>query len=193
MGHLFNAMKPLLADLASTIFFALLIAITGNVYWATGIGIAVGVGQVIVQMLRGKPIAVMQWMSLALVVVFGTLTLYFHDARFVMVKFTIAHLAVAAAMMTPNWMGRYLPPIVTQNLSRRELTFYSAIWPVMMTALAIGNLYVGFTMSQAAWQWFLGVVSPGAPWVLFALQYVTIRLRVRAVMRQRAAVMVPAE
>ncbi|MEJ1969323.1 MAG: septation protein IspZ [Rhizomicrobium sp.] len=187
MSNLINALKPLIADLASSLFFAALIAVTGNVYLATGIGIAVGIGQLVVQKFRGQPIALMQWTSLALVVVFGSLTLYFHDARFVMVKFTIAHLAIGAAMLRPNWMSRYLPKIVTDTLSVRELTFYGAMWPVMMAALAVGNLYVGFTMSQAAWAFFLGVVSPAAPWALFAIQYATIRVHVTRIIRRRMA------
>jgi intracellular septation protein len=187
MRNLIEALKPLVADLASSIFFAALLAITGNIYLATAVGIAVGIGQVWVQMLRRRPIATMQWMSLALVIVFGTLTLYLHDPRFVMVKFAIGHIAVGAVMLKPNWMSRYLPVIVTDNLSVRELTFYSAMWPVMMFALAVGGLYVGLEIGQAAWTWFLGVVSPAAPWVLFAVQYVLIRLHVRGVIRRRMA------
>lgn len=187
MRNLIEALKPLVADLASSIFFAALLAITGNIYLATAVGIAVGIGQVWVQMLRRRPIATMQWMSLALVIVFGTLTLYLHDPRFVMVKFAIGHIAVGAVMLKPNWISRYLPVIVTDNLSVRELTFYSAMWPVMMFALAVGGLYVGLEIGQAAWTWFLGVVSPAAPWVLFAVQYVLIRLHVRGVIRRRMA------
>lgn len=190
------AMKPLLADLASTIFFAALLAITGNVYIATGVGIAVGVGQFAIQRIRRRPVATMQWMSLLLVIVFGTLTLYFHDPRFVMIKFTIGKLAIGAAMIKPNWMSRYLPQIVTDTLSRFELTLYSAMWPVMMFGLAAANLYIGFTMSQAAWTFFLGVITPAAPWVLFGLQYLMIRLHVRGIIRRRmatAAAAVPAE
>ncbi|HEX2593624.1 MAG TPA: septation protein IspZ [Rhizomicrobium sp.] len=187
MNGLAEAIKPLVADLASTILFAILIAVTGNIFLATGLGIALGIGQVLVQKLRGKEIALMQWMSLVLVVVFGTLTLYFHDPRFVMVKFTIAHIAIGAVMITPNWMSRYLPKIVTDTLSARELTFYSAMWPVMMFGLAAANLYIGFEMSQAAWTWFLATVPPAAPWVLFGLQYLTIRLRVRSIIRRRMA------
>ena len=187
MNHLIPALKPLLADLASTIFFAILIALTGNIYLATGIGIAVGILQVVVQILRRRPVAPMQWMSMALVIVFGSLTLYLHDPRFVMVKFTIAHLAIAAVMIKPNWLSRYLPSIVTDNLSTRELTLYSAMWPVMMVGLAAANLYIGLTMGQVAWAWFLGVVSPSAPWVLFAIQYLFIRAHVRSVIRKRLA------
>ncbi len=187
MSNIAEALKPLVADLASSIFFAALLAITGNIYVATGIGIAVGVGQVAVQLLRRKPVAAMQWTSLALVVVFGSLTLYLHDPRFVIAKFAIAHVAIGAAMLKPNWMSRYLPKIVTDNLSVRELTFYSAMWPVMMFGLAAAGLYIGFTVGQAAWTFFLGVINPAAPWVLFGLQYAMIRLHVRSIIRRRMA------
>lgn len=188
MSHLFNAMKPLLSDLASTIFFAALLAITGNIYLATGIGIAVGVGQVVVQAPLRREVPLMQWMSLAMVIVFGTLTLYFHDPRFVIVKFTIGKIAIGAAMLTPNWMSRYLPKIVTDTLSELELTLYSAMWPVMMFGLAAANLYIGLTMSPEAWAWFLGTVPVAAPWVLFGLQYLAIRLHVKSILRGRVAV-----
>lgn len=182
-----EALKPLLSDLASSIFFAILIAVTGNIYLATGAGIALGIAQVAIQKLRGKDIATMQWMSLALVIVFGSLTLYLHDPRFVMIKFAIAHVAVGAVMTKPNWMSRYLPKIVTDTLSVRELTFYSAMWPVMMFGLAAVGLYIGLAVGQNAWVFFLGFVNPAAPWVLFGLQYLMIRMHVRSVLRKRAA------
>jgi intracellular septation protein A len=187
MSNLVNALKPLLADLASSIFFAILIAVTGNIYLATGIGIAVGIGQVAIQMLRGKPVFAMQWMSLALVIVFGSLTLYLHDPRFVMVKFALGHVAVGAVMIKPNWMSRYLPKIVTDNLSSRELTLYSAMWPVLMFGLAGAGLYIGLELGPRAWAWFLGTINPAAPWVLFAIQYVLMRTHVRSAIRRRAA------
>jgi intracellular septation protein len=192
MSNLVEALKPLVADLASSIFFAALIAITGNIYLATGIGIAVGIAQVAIQKLRGKEIATMQWMSLALVIVFGSLTLYLHDPRFVMVKFALAHVAIGAVMLKPNWMSRYLPKIVTDTLSVRELTFYSAMWPVLMFGLAAAGLYIGLEVGQKAWVFFLGVINPAAPWVLFGLQYLMIRFHVRSILLRRAAT-APAE
>ncbi|HEY0300350.1 MAG TPA: septation protein IspZ [Rhizomicrobium sp.] len=187
MNNVKEALKPLVADLASSIFFAVLLALTGSIYLATGIGIAVGVGQVAVQKLRRKPVAAMQWMSLVLVVVFGGLTLYLHDPRFVIVKFAIAHVAVGAVMLKPNWMSRYLPRIVTDTLSVRELTFYSAMWPVMMFGLAAVGLYIGFYAGLPAWTFFLGVINPAAPWVLFAVQYGLIRVHVTRILRRRMA------
>ncbi len=148
----------------------------------------VGVGQVVVQAPLRREVPLMQWMSLAMVIVFGTLTLYFHDPRFVIVKFTIGKIAIGAAMLTPNWMSRYLPKIVTDTLSELELTLYSAMWPVMMFGLAAANLYIGLTMSPEAWAWFLGTVPVAAPWVLFGLQYLAIRLHVKSILRGRVAV-----
>jgi hypothetical protein len=66
------------------------------------------------------------------------------------------------------------------------------MWPAMMAGLAAGNLYIGFTMSQQAWTFFLAVVSPAAPWALFGLQYLAIRLHVRSILRRRP-VLVAAE
>lgn len=191
MTYLFKALAPLVSDLASSIFFAALIAITGNIYLATGIGIGFGILQIIVMKLMGRPIFLMQWMSLGLVIVFGTLTLYLHDPRFVMVKFAIGHVAVGVAMFQRNWMSRYLPDVVTRNLSKGELTFYSAMWPVMMLGLAVASLYVGLTMGPKPWAFFLGVISPAAPWVLFAIQYVLIRLHVRSIIRKRGGALYP--
>ena len=189
MSNLTEALKPLISDLASSIFFAVIIAITGNIYLATGAGIAVGILQVAVQLLRRKPVAAMQWMSLALVVVFGSLTLYLHDPRFIIVKFAIVHVAIGGVMLKPNWMSRYLPKIVTENLSARELTLYGAMWPVVMFALAVIGPYIGFYVGQRAWVFFLGVINPAVPWVLFGLQYLMIRTHVRSVIRKRMAPM----
>jgi intracellular septation protein len=187
MQHLGEALKPLVFDLASTILFAILLAVTHNVFLATGMGIALGIAQVAWLKMRGRDVMLMQWMSLALVLVFGTLTLYFHDARFVMVKFTIGHIAIGAAMLKPGWMSRYVPQIVRDTLSTRAMIGYSAMWPVLMFGLAAANLYIGFTMSQAAWTWFLATVPTAAPWVLLAIQYTMMRLHVRSILRRGVA------
>jgi intracellular septation protein len=187
MTNLARALAPLLSDLASSLIFAGVLAFTGNVYLATGIGIGVGVLQLLWEKFRRKPIAPMQWMSLGLVVVFGTLTLYFHDPRFAMIKFAIGHVAIGVAMLKPNWMSRYLPPIVTTTLSRGELTFYSAMWPLAMFAQAGAGLYVGMTQGIAAWATFLAIVPTAATWGLFALQYLAIRFHVRSIILRRNA------
>jgi hypothetical protein len=104
----------------------------------------------------------------------------------VIVKFTIAHVAIGAAMLQPNWMSRYLPPIVTDTLSKLELTLYSAMWPVMMFGLAAVSLYIGLEMGLTAWTWFNATIPGFAPWVLFGVQYAAIRIHVRSILKRRA-------
>jgi intracellular septation protein A len=130
-------------------------------------------------------------MSLGLVLVMGGATLYLHDPRFIIVKFSLIKIAVGAAMLTPNWMSRYLPKIVTDTLSKFELTLYSAMWPVMMFGLAAANIYIGFTMSQQTWALFLATVPTAAPWLLFGLQYVMMRIHVRSIIKKRGNLLNP--
>ena len=50
--------------------------------------------------------------------VLGGATLIANDGRFIMVKPSITHTAIGIVMLRPGWMGRYLPPIATDNLSQ---------------------------------------------------------------------------
>ena len=61
-------------------------------------------------------------MSLGLVVVLGGATMLTQNPRFMMVKPTIIHLAVAAVMLRPGWMIRYLPEVcVFRTIIRHPL------------------------------------------------------------------------
>ena len=66
--------------------------------------------------LTRRPIDVMQWLALGLVLVLGAATLITQDSRFIMVKPTLVHWAIGAVMLRHGWMTRYLPPIARDNL-----------------------------------------------------------------------------
>src|SRR5512138_2793369 len=106
MKNLLHAARFLAYDMASTIFFLVLIAITKNVTLSVALGMALGVVQIAAQGLRKRPIDTMQWMSLFLVLGSGAATLLTHDARFVMFKPTIIYAIVGAVMLKPGWMNR---------------------------------------------------------------------------------------
>ena len=44
------------------------------------------------------------------------------QTRFVMIKPSIVHFAFAAAMLWRGWVGRYLPPLVTDHAMQRTKT-----------------------------------------------------------------------
>ncbi len=125
--------------------------------------------------LRGRKIETMQWMSLALVVVFGSLTLYLHDPRFVMIKPTLIYLAVAAVMLRPGWMIRYLPPIAADYAPDLGVVF-GYVWAAMMGLTALANVALVAVGDPELWAWFVGVVPLTAKLALFLIQFTVFRL-----------------
>lgn len=186
MRHFFNAARFILADFAATIVFVGLYALTHSFLLATALAIVLGVGQIAFDWLRRRPIDALQWLSLGLVVVMGGATFVTHDPRFVMVKPTIIYLAVAAVMMRPGWMNRYLPPIATENAPELGTVFGYA-WAAMMALTAVANLALVAVGDPKLWAWFVGVVPLASKVVLFLVQYTVFRLVVGGRIRRAAA------
>jgi len=183
----FKAFKPILSDFLATIVFIALYAITGSIYAAIPLGIAAGILQIVWLKYRKQPISTMQWVSLALVIVLGSASLLTHDARFVMIKPSIGTFAIGCVMLSSNWLDRYLPPIVTQNVSKGFTLFWSRTWGIWLFAVAAANLYVAFAMGPKAWAWFNGIVPMAGQIGLFVLQFVITRFVVRRRVQQRIA------
>ena len=186
MLDLLKAFKPLAADFLSTILFVALYAITGNIYLATVLGIVAGIIQITYLKWRGRVIANMQWMSLALVIVLGTATLLTRDPRFVMIKPSIGTFAVGCVMLQRNWMARYLPAIVTDTLGSEVTAVWGYVWAAAMFSLAGANLAVAFLLGPRDWAWFVAVVPTTVQLSLFLIQYLSIRRAVRRHLRLQA-------
>ncbi len=175
MSPLVYAARPILIDMASTLVFYGVLATTGNVAVATGVGIALGVAQVAVMKLRGRKIAAMQWTALALVIVMGGATLLTNDPRFVLFKATIVYVAIGAAMLERGWMGRYMPPISEGRIPQSYVVGAGYVWAGLMFVSALLNL--GLTMGAEAKTTaaIMAVWAPGSKVVLFAAQYLLFR------------------
>jgi intracellular septation protein len=175
MSGLFYAGKWLLLDLLSTVFFLMIFSVTNNIYLATAMGIGIGVAQVLYLKARRRPIDLMQWMSLGLVVVFGTATLLTHDARFIMIKPTLIYLAIGAVMLKPGWMMRYVPPVAHQDGADLIIGF-GYVWAGLMFFTAAANLALALTVDTKTWAEFLAVFPLGSKLGLFFIQYTTMRI-----------------
>jgi intracellular septation protein len=188
MIHFFRALKPLVVDFLSTIVFVAIYAITGDVTIGIVLGIAAGIVQFGWLLARKKPIALMQWASLALVIVLGSASLVTADPRFVMIKPSIGAFAIACVMLKRGWQMRYFPPIVVENVAPGLLVFWGYAWSALYFLLAIVNLVVAFRFGLHAWAWFTGTVPVAAPLLLFVAQFATLRIVVgRRVRAQRRA------
>lgn len=175
-------------DFLSSIIFLLLYLATGNVVLTTCVAIAAAVVQVIHARLTGRPLDVMTYASLALVIVLGAATLLTRDPRFVLAKPAIAHFAIGAIMLRRGWMLRYLPPIVTDTVPGAGIAAgYS--WAALMFALGAGTIAVAMTGDITLWAFYVSVVALGAKVVAFAVQYVALRFLVTRKLRATRATM----
>src|SRR6185312_5990202 len=187
VSDLFKAFKPLLSDFLSTIVFVALSAATGNITLAILVGMATGIVQIALIFLRGGRPQLMQWASLALVVVLGALSLWTADPTFVMVKPSIGGAAIGSVMLRRGWQMRYLPPIVTENVPAAALLAWGYAWSALIFALAGANLYVALVLGQKIWLWYTAFVPMSAQVLMFLAQYAWLRMAVIRSMKAKAA------
>ncbi len=174
------------SDFFSTILFAAIYFLTGNIALATAIGIASAIGQVIYARFTGKALGFMTWASLGLVIVVGSATLLTNDPRFVLAKPSIAHFAIGAIMLKRGWMLRYVPPIVAETIPE-YVTMAGFSWAALMFALGLGTIAVALTGDIKLWAIYVSFVAVGAKVIAFAIQYVAFRLLVTSRLRARVA------
>jgi intracellular septation protein A len=189
MKNLAYAARPLVNDFLSTIFFLVLISAGVEVRIATACAIAFGVGHLLLLKLLGKPIALLQWAGLGLVLVFGTASILTHDPRFIMAKPTVVYLAIAAVMLKPGWMLRYMPPIAKGHAEQAMVAF-GYVWAGLMALTAVSNLVMAVWFTKD-WPMFMAVFPMASKIALFAVQFAVIRHIVKpkvvAQMRAEAA------
>ena len=178
-----QAFGQLLSDFLSAILFLVVYAVSGSLFAAAGIAVAAGLVQLAFLRLTRRRIAPMQWMSLGLVVVLGGATMLTQSPRFMMIKPTIVHFAVAAVMLRPGWMIRYLPEMVVRNVPEPSIVAAGYGWAALLAALGLANLFIALRFDIAIWAWFISVGSVGTKLAAFALQYGVFR----AIVRQRVA------
>jgi intracellular septation protein len=186
MVRLFKAFLPILGDFLSTIVFVIAMAVTDNLILSVLAGMATGVVQIAMEKVRGRKIELMQWASFALVVVLGSAAIFFRDPRFAMIKPSVANLAIGLVMLTPNWMGRYLPQTVKDNVAPSALIVWGYVWAGLEIALAGANAWVALTLGKTIWLEYTAFVPISAQIGLFLVQYVWLRVTIGRTLRARA-------
>lgn len=183
MKSLLSAASFLIIDFAATLVFAAFLAITHNVPLAIVLGMVFGVAQIGWYLLRKRPIDTMQWMGLFMVLGFGTISLYTHDARFVMIKPSLIYMIVGVVMLKRGWMNRYLPAIV-QERSGDLITLFGYAWAGLMFVSAVLNVVMAMRLPALEWAAFMSAWALASKLVLFLIQYTVMRVitrrRVRA-------------
>lgn len=183
MKDFLKAARLLLLDLASTLLFLLVFLLTHNTALSVGLGVALGLGQIGVQLARRRPIDTMEWLSLFLVIAAGAATLLTDDPRFLLFKPSVIYVLIGVVMLKRGWMTRYLPPIARQVVPDVAVTVGYA-WAALMFVSAAVNAIVAITCSTATWAVVMpafGLVSKVVVFVAgFAALRITARRRIRA-------------
>ena len=181
-----EALSHLLNDLLSAILFLAVYLTTANITAAAAVAITVGLAQITVQRFTGRRIWPMQWISLLVVIVLSAISIATQNPRFVMLKPSLGHFAIAVAMLKRGWMSRYLPEIAQRYLPENAPVVAGNAWAGLMGALGLANILIALYAPFAIWVWFISVGAIGAKVAAFVLQYAVFRTIIRRA-RRRAA------
>ncbi|MGY5808219.1 inner membrane-spanning protein YciB [Rhizobium sp. LEGMi198b] len=174
----FDAVRLLLADLASSLFFVVLLSLTHNAALSACSAIAFGLVQIGIQYLRRKPIDTMEWLSLLLVIAAGAATLLTGDPRFALFKPSIIYSIVGVVMLKPGWMNRYLPAIA-RTVAPDVAIYVGFAWAGLMFLSAALNVFVAIAFDLSIWAVVMPAFGIGSKVVLMLAGFAAIRLTVR--------------
>ncbi len=144
----------LLSDLLPVILFFVAYKF-GDIYVATAVAIAASVLQIGWLKWRRRPVDGMQWASLAIVAVFGGMTLLLHDETFIKWKPTVLYGAFAVALVVSRYgFGRNL----IRSMLGKQLVLPEPVWDrlnlawtLFFAALGALNVWIAYRFSTDTW------------------------------------------
>ena len=126
-----------------------------GIYTATAVLMVATVIQMAITYLLERRLQTMHKLTLALVLVFGTLTLLLQDERFIKWKPTVLYAAMAIALAVTVWVFRknFLKVVLGSQLDLPEAVWMRLNWAWVMYCLFMSALngYVAATFSTDAW------------------------------------------
>ncbi|MFI4940506.1 MAG: septation protein A [Burkholderiales bacterium] len=125
---------------------------------ATAIAIIATAAQIGFLLIRRKKVDAMLWISLAVIVFFGGLTIYFNNEKFIKLKPTVLYWCFAVALLLSQLV---LKKNVIRTMMEKQITLPDQVWQRLnfawigfFTAMGLINLFVAFVLFQdnlAAW------------------------------------------
>ena len=144
-----------------------------DIFVATAVAIGGTVLQVAVLALRKKKIEPMLWASLAIIVVFGGLTLYLRDKTFILWKPTVLYWLFGGVLAGAAMLGRNLIRALLSEQMRLPERVWARLnwsWVAFFAVMGVVNLYVAFNYSEKIWATFKLFGSMGLMLLFVVLQ-----------------------
>ncbi len=111
--------------------------------------------QIAWQLLRGRKVDMMLWVTFGLVVVLGGATIWFHSATFIKWKPSVLYWVMAAAFWVSQAMfGKNLLQAMIGaqvGLPKPAWQRLNLAWIAFFTLMGVLNLYVAYSFSTSAW------------------------------------------
>ncbi|WP_084493597.1 septation protein A [Brackiella oedipodis] len=142
-------------------FFPLLLFFVALKIWdifvATEVAIAASVLQIVYLLVSRKKITVSHWLNLSIIIIFGGLTIYFHNATFIKWKPTVIYGLFAAIISGSLWFSGVN---VLRKLMGEQIALPTPLWNKLAHAWSIFfvvmgalNLFVAFSGYFTEDQW----------------------------------------
>ncbi len=127
----------------------------GSTFKSTGAFIVAAIVALIVSKWRLGKVSPMLWLSTALIVGFGALTIYFHDQFYVQIKPTVIYLVFGISLLVGWWMGKallkWLLEAAFEGLSEEGWLKLSRNWGFFFLVLAALNEVLRQYLSFGDW------------------------------------------
>lgn len=183
-----NARPKLFAPYAALVLPPHLLAgENAGLFTATAVLIPAVLIALVVSYLRTRRLPIMPLVTAVLVVIFGALTLYFQDPRFIKMKPTILYLAFGIALIGGLIFKKPILEIILDNampLTERGWRILTLRWGIFFFALALVNEIVWRTQSTNVWVAFK---FPGTVIVIFLFTLTQVPLMVRHELKEESS------
>ena len=130
-----------------------------DIYTATIVAMVATIGQILWVYYRHRKIDAMQWVSLVMIIVFGSLTIFLHDKTFIQLKPTALYwlfsgaLFISAQFFDKNWIKVLMGKQVTLKPERSHTVWHqlNMAWAGFFFLMGALNLYIAFEYSEETW------------------------------------------
>ena len=141
---------------------------------ATAVVILATLVQVAAQLLRGRKVDMMLWVTFGLVVVLGGATIWFHNATFIKWKPSVLYWVMGLALWISQAMFRknLLKSLIGEQLELPDSVWQrlNFAWVAFFGLMGLLNLYVAYTYSTSTWASFKAFGATGLMLVFMIAQ-----------------------